>query len=170
LYGLYSLVFTHFTSKMMLSFLLSVLSLGALALAHPTYNDLLQVAELKKETDEFVQNYDTRKLAELRSNLTSTTASPSAECDDVFLIFSRGTFEPAMEANLGIVVGMPFSNALKAALGGPPKFGSIGVDYNNGVAGYLSGGDSAGGKTMAKMISEKALQCPRVKIIASGYR
>jgi hypothetical protein len=154
---------------MILSFLLAVLSLGVLVLTHPTYNDLLQVAELKKETDAFVQNYDATKLQELTLNVSST-ASPSAECDDVFLIFSRGTFEPAMEANLGVVVGMPFSAALKAALGGPPKFGAIGVDYNNGVAGYLSGGDSAGGRTMAKMITDKALQCPQVKIIASGYR
>jgi hypothetical protein len=96
-----------------------------------------------------------------------TSAAPLA-CEDIFLIFARGTFEPASDKNLGVMVGNFLSSSLNAALGS--KFGSIGVDYNNSVGGYLSGGDSAGGVTMANMITQKASQCPNTKIIASGYR
>lgn len=76
------------------------------------------------------------KIEELERIIEGSNSAQA--CEDVYLIFARGTFEPAMSANLGMMVGMPFSAALSAALG--KNFGSIGVDYNNGVVGYLTGG------------------------------
>jgi hypothetical protein len=103
------------------------------------------------------------------SEAAETSSAPQA-CEDVYLIFARGTFEPGATAFLGGLVGGPFSTALTSALGIGEKYGAIGVDYNNGVAGYLSGGDGQGSKKMAEMISSKASQCPNSKLVVSGYR
>jgi hypothetical protein len=89
-------------------------------------------------------------------------------CEDVWLVFARGTFEPGMTNNLGAVVGYPFNKLLSDALG--KRYGATGVDYNNDVAGYLSGGDAKGSAKMAQMIGSKLSSCPNTKIVASGYR
>jgi len=67
-----------------------------------------------------------------------------------------------------MVVGIPFLNAMKRTI---KKFslGGIGLDYNNSVAGYLSGGDGPGSTKMASMISAKASQCPSTKLVVGGY-
>jgi cutinase len=70
---------------------------------------------------------------------------------------------------MGVIVGLPFLNMLKSTLGAD-NVDYEGVDYNNGVAGYLSGGDSAGSTKMAQMIRDKASSCPSTKIVVSGYR
>jgi hypothetical protein len=154
---------------MVFSLVYNLLSLAALALALPTYESLAQVAELKVQTDNFIANYPPERAVALQRDLASVTGAAAGGCPDVYLIFVRGTFEPAGTDNLGYVVGMPFAAALKAALGAN-RFGAIGVDYSNSVTGYLSGGDSAGGTTLAKMVTDKAAECPRTKLIVSGYR
>jgi hypothetical protein len=116
--------------------------------------------------ESYLSSLPSSGIQELSRNV-EVSAAPQA-CEDVFLIFARGTFEPASTNNLGIMVGSQFNAALSSALGS--KFGSAGVDYNNGVGGYLSGGDAAGSTTMAQMINSKVSQCPSTKIIASGYR
>jgi cutinase len=147
------------------------LSLAAFSYAHPVSSGLnvaqSQLAELfQVGVESHLRSIPSEDIQEL-SQIVNTPSAAQA-CEDVYLIFARGTFEPSISSNLGMVVGMPFSAALTLALG--RKFGSIGVDYNNGVMGYLTGGDSAGSTTMAKMIDAKASQCPSTKIIASGYR
>lgn len=69
---------------------------------------------------------------------------------------------------MGMVVGIPFLNSLKRTL--KKSIGAIGVDYNNSVAGYLAGGDSAGGTTMSKMITDQVAKCPNSKLVVGGYR
>jgi Cutinase len=149
------------------SLFLAVMGLSALGLARPVKDDIVLMEEMRVGVDNYIRDFDPVEFKDLVLNVT-TPYSPSAGCPDVFMVFTRGTFEPALTANLGMMVGMPFTSALKTALGG--KFESIGVDYNNGVMGYLTGGDGPGSKTMAKMISDKVSQCPNSKIIASGYR
>jgi hypothetical protein len=148
------------------------LGFAALSIASPTYQTYGTATELadlwQHEVNSYVRTYDSSKWIELQLNL-STVSSSLATCEDVFLVFTRGTFEPAADKNLGIMVGMPFASALSSALGAG-RFGAIGVDYNNGVLGYLSGGDSGGAVTMGKLITDKAAACPRTKIVASGYR
>jgi len=150
----------------------ALLGLVALSQAHPVavYNkNEISQAQLEQlfavGQESFLRSLPSGTLHEVSRTL-ETPSAPQA-CEDVFLIFARGTFEPASDKNLGIMVGNFLSSALKAALGS--RFDSIGVDYNNSVAGYLSGGDSAGGVTMAGMITAKANACPNTKIIASGY-
>jgi hypothetical protein len=93
----------------------------------------------------------------------------SQACEDISIIFARGTFEPGGESFMGTLVGPPFVKATKSAVPGKNIL-AIGVDYNNGVGGYLSGGDAAGSTKMAKMINDKATNCPAAKIVVSGYR
>jgi len=88
-------------------------------------------------------------------------------CEGVYLVFARGTFEPGGTRDMGDMVGSQFDRALRQALG--DRYDGIGVDYNNGVAGYLSGGDSAGAYKMAQMITSKVKSCPSTKIVAGGY-
>jgi hypothetical protein len=149
--------------------LATLMGLASFSNAVPTisiYDKVAQMEEMRVAVDTFVKNLPPDVYDELRRNVT-TPANSNAACAKASLIFARGTFEPAGTANLGSMVGMPFLSALKQAI---PGIDGVGVDYNNGVMGYLSGGDAQGGKTMAKMITDKAAQCPQTKIIASGYR
>jgi cutinase len=71
--------------------------------------------------------------------------------------------------DVGMLVGTLFSNVLSKTLGaGQVDF--QGVSYNAGVGGYLIGGDPAGAKAMAKMVSQTASKCPNTKIVIGGYR
>jgi cutinase len=152
-----SLLFTTLMGLMGLNYAVPTVSIG---------NKLAQMEEMKVAVDAFVQNFPQELYEELRRNVTAP-ANNNAACARATLIFARGTFEPAGTANLGSMVGMPFLSALKSAV---PGIDGIGVDYNNGVIGYLVGGDPTGGKTMGKMIQDKARECPNTKIVASGYR
>jgi len=152
---------------MLFSLVFRFLSLATLVASLPASNNVQQLAELKAETDAFVANIPPERKDALERYLADVTGT-AAGCEDVFLIFVRGTFEPAGTDNLGYVVGMPFLAAMKTGLGAN-RVGGTGVDYSNSVSGYLSGGDSAGGTTLAKMVSQKALSCPSTKIIVSGY-
>ncbi|THV46413.1 hypothetical protein BGAL_0388g00050 [Botrytis galanthina] len=86
-------------------------------------------------------------------------------CSDVTVIFARGTTEVG---TLGNVVGPPFLSALKSALGSS-SVTMNGVDYPADVPGFLEGGDAAGSKTMASMVTSTLSSCPDTKIVISGY-
>jgi hypothetical protein len=112
--------------------------LVALSAAAPLSESQLAQQELGVFWQAEVQSYVNSIPAETVDELTRAVESTSAQaCEDVYLIFARGTFEPAVTANLGMMVGGPLTSALKLALGA--KFEAIGVDYNNNVQGYLSG-------------------------------
>jgi hypothetical protein len=146
---------------------MAFLAFASISFALPLINNIDQLQEWQTSVEEYVNTVPQKQIEQYNRIIESANA-PQA-CEDIFLIFARGTFEPSVTDNLGVMVGMPFISALKLALRGK-SIGSSGVDYNNGVVGYLTGGDGTGGKTMAKMIQDKAAKCPQTKIIASGYR
>ncbi|TGO30073.1 hypothetical protein BPAE_0008g00650 [Botrytis paeoniae] len=86
-------------------------------------------------------------------------------CSDVTVIFARGTTETG---TLGTVVGPPFLSALKSALGSS-SVTMNGVDYPADIPGFLEGGDAAGSKTMASMVTSTLSSCPDTKVVISGY-
>jgi len=152
----------------------ALLGFAAVTSAAPTMSTVQQLSlmeDMRQEVDAYYATHPSEDVQVVMRNLSDiayASDSQAGGCEDVYLVFTRGTFEPGSQANLGMMVGVPFVSALRYALGSK-SFGSIGVDYNNGVAGYLSGGDSAGGTTMANMITQKVNSCPNTKIIAGGY-
>lgn len=69
----------------------------------------------------------------------------NGDCKDYTLIFARGTTEPG---NVGILVGPPFIEALKAKVG-RSRLAVQGVrGYDADVDGYLDGGDAGGSASL----------------------
>jgi len=174
------LVFPTFASKHTkmapLRLLSALASLVAFAQAIPLDNGIQIPADqlevyFKAGINSYIQSLPAEQILEQQRIATEghAEAAPQA-CEDVYLIFARGTFEPGGSDFLGVMVGNPLRGRLTDPLQKQKKsFGATGVDYENGVAGYLSGGDSAGGKKMAAMIEAKASQCPSTKLVISGY-
>lgn len=100
--------------------------------------------------------------------LSAVAAPPVARqsCADVTVYFARGTGE---SGTLGTIVGPPFQNALKSALGSK-TLEFVGISYPASIAGFLAGGDAGGATTMANSVTSKASSCPNTKIVISGYR
>ncbi|KAF7923154.1 uncharacterized protein EAE98_007859 [Botrytis deweyae] len=94
-----------------------------------------------------------------------TGSIESRACSDVTVIFARGTTEIG---TLGTVVGPPFLSALKSALGSS-SVTMNGVNYPADIPGFLQGGDPAGSKTMASMVTSTLSSCPDTKVVISGY-
>jgi hypothetical protein len=158
---------------MVLSFLTAaLLGLAAVTSGAPTMSTvqkLYLMEDMRQRVNTFYALNPPEDVEIVLRNLSDVTAPARAQaCEDAYLIFTRGTFEPGSTANLGMMVGIPLVSAIRYGITGK-TFGSIGVDYNNNVAGYLAGGDAAGGKKMAQMITDKVSQCPNTKIIAGGY-
>jgi hypothetical protein len=69
----------------------------------------------------------------------------SGSCKEYTVIFARGTTEPG---NVGILVGPPFFDALRAKVGS----GNVAIqgvnNYNADINGYLAGGDAGGSQSM----------------------
>jgi hypothetical protein len=59
-------------------------------------------------------------------------------CADITIIFARGTTEAG---NVGALVGPPFFDAVKKALGPDVSLAIQGVDYPASVPGFLAGGE-----------------------------
>jgi len=87
-------------------------------------------------------------------------------CPSVQVYFARGTNETP---TIGTTVGPPLSTALSKALSGK-SITFTGISYPATIAGYLAGGDSGGGQTMADAVTAIASRCPSTKIVLSGYR
>jgi cutinase len=92
-------------------------------------------------------------------------------CKNVYLIHARGTAEPSIGSDLGMLVGQPFSIALQAKF--PGNFGSAGVKYSADIIGAITGAinptGQSGARTMAKMAKDMMSKCPETKIVLSGY-
>lgn len=87
-------------------------------------------------------------------------------CQEYTVIFARGTSEPG---NVGILVGPPFFDALRSAVGSSNLVIQGVNDYSASVAGYLEGGDPVGSAEMATQIESAYAACPNTKLVASGY-
>lgn len=64
----------------------------------------------------------------------SSTANSGSSCTDVTLLFARGTCDPG---NVGVLVGPPFINALKSALGSK-SLNVQGLNYAATVSNYVN--------------------------------
>lgn len=87
-------------------------------------------------------------------------------CPDVTVIFAKGTTEGG---HIGAFVGPQLKSELAKALPGK-NIAFTGVDYDNDIGGYLSGGSAEGSKTMAKLLDAAATACPNTALVTSGYR
>ncbi|KAB8303474.1 hypothetical protein EYC80_004892 [Monilinia laxa] len=82
------------------------------------------------------------------------------------VLFARGTGEVG---NVGVLAGPPFFIALAAYLNETGSISIQGIDYPAKVAGFLAGGDPAGAKTMADLITNTLTTCPKTHLTVSGY-
>ncbi|KAF9053146.1 cutinase [Panaeolus papilionaceus] len=114
------------------------------------------------------------KAATFAIFVATAFAAPAAEldvearqlfCPHVKVFFARGTTEVP---TLGLIVGPPFSLALKSAIRGK-DVDVEGLDYPALVSGYLAGGDIGGAIRMANDVTSIAGRCPNTKIVMSGY-
>ncbi|KAF8864885.1 putative cutinase [Acephala macrosclerotiorum] len=104
-------------------------------------------------------------LADLTGEQT-TYNELGGTCQEYTVIFARGTSEPG---NVGILVGPPFFDALRSAVGSANLVIQGVNDYSASVAGYLEGGDPVGSAEMAVQIQSAYAACPNTKLVASGY-
>ncbi|RPB06008.1 cutinase-domain-containing protein [Choiromyces venosus 120613-1] len=88
-----------------------------------------------------------------------------SRCDDVIVIFARGTTELG---NVGDGVGPAFFDALVALEPGRVIIQGVN-DYPADIWGYLGGGSDSGAKDMANSVQRAATQCPTSKIVLSGF-
>lgn len=87
-------------------------------------------------------------------------------CKNLTLIFARGTTE---EGNIGDIVGPPFVNALNTALGSAQVAVQGVNNYPADIAGFEAGGSATGSQNMAQLIAQAMSQCPKTKLVVSGY-
>ncbi|KAK0109727.1 hypothetical protein ONS95_002406 [Cadophora gregata] len=102
----------------------------------------------------------------LVSGKKTTYNQLSSTCKPYTVVFARGTTEPG---NVGILVGPPFFDALKAKVGSAALAVQGVNDYKASVVGYLAGGDVKGSVNMAMQIATAFTTCPNTKLVVSGY-
>ncbi|KAH0612086.1 uncharacterized protein H6S33_010138 [Morchella sextelata] len=100
-------------------------------------------------------------VASVRNDLTD------GGCDDIIVIFARGT---SGEGNVGVAtsVGPIFFGNLSAAEPGRVIVQGVN-DYPATVLGYLGGGSDEGAEYMAEMVTLASTQCPGSKVVLSGF-
>ncbi|CAG1985154.1 unnamed protein product [Fusarium graminearum] len=101
------------------------------------------------------------------SSSTYNQLTDGTPCRPVTMIYARGTTQAGNVGDPAAVGPVLFNNL--ASRIGLNNLAVQGVAYPANIAGYLAGGDAAGSRTMADLISRAATQCPSTKIIISGY-
>ncbi|ORY55273.1 cutinase-domain-containing protein [Pseudomassariella vexata] len=86
-------------------------------------------------------------------------------CKSAIVIFARGTTEGG---NVGTLAGPPTFQAIAQKIG-PQNLAVQGVEYPADVPGFLDGGDKAGSKTMADLVTKAISTCPKSNIVMAGY-
>nr|OQO27688.1 hypothetical protein B0A51_04454 [Rachicladosporium sp. CCFEE 5018] len=107
---------------------------------------------------------DLEKRQYIASN-TQNQLTDGTPCRAITVIFARGTFE---SGNVGTIVGPPFFQALANSTGAG-KIAVQGVAYPADVAGFNMGGDAGGSRNMANLAAQAQSQCPKTKLVLSGY-
>ncbi|RGP78906.1 cutinase [Fusarium longipes] len=157
-----------------------LLALAAIAYAAPVAEDT------KVEAVEFDDDFPLAELEAYFENHLNGQASESGSlqarqfssstynqltdgtpCRPVTMIYARGTTQAGNVGDSAAVGPVLFNNL--ASRIGLNNLAVQGVTYPANVAGFLAGGDAAGSRTMATLISRAASQCPSTKIIISGY-
>ena len=77
--------------------------------------------------------------------------------------------DPVLTINQTDLVGPPLFNNLGAIIGNS-NVAAQGVDYPADVAGYLAGGNAAGGTTLASLVQTAFTKCPKTQVVLGGYR
>ncbi|KAF4636949.1 hypothetical protein G7Y89_g1125 [Cudoniella acicularis] len=128
---------------------------------------LTEVAELFSDitTDDFSDALTNGEAALATLFDIQTTQNLGSGCDDVTVLFARGTFEPG---NVGALVGPEFFDALSSMLGSSKSLGIQGVDYPASIEG-TNEGDVTEGETMARNITSILSSCPSTQLVLSGY-
>ncbi|KAN0095405.1 carbohydrate esterase family 5 protein [Hyaloscypha variabilis] len=101
----------------------------------------------------------------LGSSTTENGLTDGTGCKAMTVVFARGTTE---QGNVGTLTGPPFFAAL-ADVVGTNNLAVQGVDYPASVQGFLAGGDADGSKLMAQLVGQAQSQCPKTKVVVSGY-
>lgn len=102
------------------------------------------------------------------SVVKTETEGIKPRCDDVYVIFARGTGEPPV---LGALVGPPLKEDLSRRLAARRKTLSfLGVDYTAETDGILHGGYQEDGQIMTAMVKSVLTLCPTSDVVMSGYR
>lgn len=127
-----------------------LLALCALANAAPTFQP---------------ERVPSQDLVERASGDTENGLAAGSACKDMTIIFARGTTETG---NVGTLSGPPFFDAVTASVGAD-KVAVQGVEYPADIPGFLAGGDAAGSKLMAQMVTKTMAACPNTKMVMSGY-
>jgi cutinase len=70
---------------------------------------------------------------------------------------------------MGTTLGPPFVEAI-GALVGVDNIAVQGVNYPASILGFLEGGDADGSALMANLTTQAMTQCPKTKVVMSGYR
>jgi cutinase len=105
-------------------------------------------------------------IRQLGTSDTENDLTNGSPCKAVTIIFARGTTE---SGNVGSLAGPPFFAAVADAIGAE-NLAVQGVEYPADIPGFLAGGDAAGSRTMAQLVSQAQTQCPDTKVVMSGYR
>ncbi|KAH7174095.1 cutinase [Fusarium flagelliforme] len=157
-----------------------LIALAAIAYAAPVaeeskgealkFDDDFPLTELEAYFESHLngQESDTNSLqARQFSGSTYNQLTDGTPCRPVTIIYARGTTQAGNVGDRAAVGPVLFNNL--ASRIGLNNLAVQGVTYAANVAGYLAGGDAAGSRTMADLITRAASQCPSTKIIISGY-
>lgn len=109
---------------------------------------LFPVGILVQEAGDLIRAAESVVAAQLG---ITTTQYRGTTCNDVTIIFARGTGEAG---NVGVLVGPELFDAVLARLSGTSATLAVqGVNYAADVSGFLLGGDPAGSQQMQVSIS-----------------
>ncbi|KAF9777480.1 hypothetical protein IL306_004408 [Fusarium sp. DS 682] len=101
------------------------------------------------------------------SSNTYNQLTDGTPCRNVTMIYARGSTQ---DGNVGkaSALGPVLFNNLASRIG-LSNLTVQGVPYKASVWNFIRGGDPKGSKTMAELIKRAASQCPKTKIVISGY-
>ncbi|KAF8244336.1 cutinase-domain-containing protein [Wilcoxina mikolae CBS 423.85] len=120
--------------------------------------------------NQFRTIHDTHHAAKKEQIMVVTTRNElvSGKCAPIIVIFARGTGEPG---NVGDDVGPEFFKELEKLKSGKTIVQGVNKYPANilRTVGYLNGGSDSGAKDMAASVNLVSTQCPKSKIVLSGF-
>ncbi|KAF8421697.1 cutinase-domain-containing protein [Tirmania nivea] len=127
--------------------------------ARNPFTDLVFLSHLETSFGENFPSLTKRQDNPIRDDLIN------GECNDVIIIFARGT---GGAGNIGFGLGPSFVAKVEAALARRVIVQGV-LPYAADILGYLQGGSAEGGRSMKALTERAARQCPDAQIVLSGY-